>query len=48
MAAAGDGSQYAQALARGLRYLRAASDYFTGRADDAALHEQLNIGDPEW
>lgn len=43
---ASSGSQYAGALARGLSYLRAASDYFERRVGEQELRELLDIGRP--
>lgn len=42
--AAASQSQYAQALRRGYLYLQAASDYFTGQLDKAALADALERG----
>ncbi len=44
--AAASGSQYAGALARGLSYLRAASDYFERRIGEDELADRLDIGRP--
>ena len=44
--AAATQSHYAQALRRGLLYIRAAGDYFDGRLADDALAEALDIGKP--
>jgi hypothetical protein len=47
LAAAGEQSQYARALARGMRYLRAASGYFEGRLDEDEFRNRCDIGRPE-
>jgi len=47
LAAAGEQSQYARALARGMRYLRAASGYFEGRLGEDDLRRRCEIGRPE-
>jgi hypothetical protein len=44
VAAAAAQSQYAQALRRGYLYLEAASGYFTGQLDEAALADALERG----